>query len=426
VTGSISRVARPSGAPLYQVKHPELAYAESLYPAEPLRLLGAFRIWSVFEWFSPYRHLMDPEWDTVLEEALSKFSAARNAQEYHLAVAEMVSHVNDTHSVTSSPVMTEFWGVAAPALSLRPVEGNAVVVGITDESVRSSGIRAGDVIVSVDGETTEARLSRISRYISASTPQALRRDVVNRLLRGSDHSMARVRVAKADGSESEVQLERRSTFLAGTMDPPGGEVFRLLSGNIGYIDLRLLKNHEVDHVFDVLKNTVGLVFDMRGYPNNTRYAVARKLVAKPETVKTAWPYVRLLFEPGTETRQDLVQAAQRIEPSSTPYRGRTVMLIDDRAQSQSEATAELLRAVHGTIFVGSPTAGANGEGSNFSVPGGINVGLTGIGVVRADGTTIQRVGEKPDVFVLPTLAGIRSGRDEVLERGIAYLTNGSR
>jgi hypothetical protein len=50
--------------------------------------------------------------------------------------------------------------------------------------------------------------------------------------------------------------------------------------------------------------------------------------------------------------------------------------------------------------------------------------MTGIGVVRADGTTVQRVGEKPDVVVLPTLQGIRSGRDEVLERGIAYLING--
>lgn len=115
VAGRPSRVARPSNAPVYQVKHPELAYAESLFPAEPLRLLGAFRIWSVFEWFSPYRHLMDSGWDTVLEEALSKFSAARNAQEYHLAVAEMVSHVNDTHSETSSSVLTEFWGNAAPA-----------------------------------------------------------------------------------------------------------------------------------------------------------------------------------------------------------------------------------------------------------------------------------------------------------------------
>lgn len=102
------------------------------------------------------------------------------------------------------------------------------------------------------------------------------------------------------------------------------------------------------------------------------------------------------------------------------------MLIDDRAQSQSEATAALLRAVHGTVFVGSATAGANGEGTNFSVPGGLSVGLTGYGVVRADGSSVQRVGERPDFEVLPTVAGIRAGRDEVLERAVAYLTSGSR
>ncbi len=36
-----------------------------------------------------------------------------------------------------------------------------------------------------------------------------------------------------------------------------------------------------------------------------------------------------------------------------------------RAQSQSEATAQVLSAVHKTVFIGSATAGANGEGSNF-------------------------------------------------------------
>jgi C-terminal processing protease CtpA/Prc len=422
MAGSVGCLDHP--VPVYQVKHPEQAYAESLYPAEPLRLLAAFRIWAAFEWFSPYRHLMDPGWDSVLEEALSRFSAARDAQEYHLAVAEMVSHVNDTHSETSSPVLTEFWGAAAPALVVRSIEGKAVVVAITDEAARSAGIATGDVIMSVDGENTEVRLSRMGRYISASAPQALRRDAVSRLLRGSNNSSARVRVAKADGSEREITLERRVAFLQRAMAPTDSEVFRLLSGNIGYIDLRLLKNHEVDRVFDALKDTVGLVFDMRGYPNDTRHAVARKLAAKEETVRTSWPYVRLLIQPGTETRQDLLYAVQRIAPSPNPYRGKTVMLIDERAQSQSEATAELLRAVHGTVFVGSPTAGANGEGTNFPVPGGLTVGMTGIGVVRADGTTVQRVGEKPDVVVLPTLQGIRSGRDEVLERGIAYLTNG--
>jgi len=32
------------------------------------------------------------------------------------------------------------------------------------------------------------------------------------------------------------------------------------------------------------------------------------------------------------------------------------------------------------------------------------------------------VGLKPDVEVLPTIAGIRAGRDEVLEKALAYLS----
>jgi C-terminal processing protease CtpA/Prc len=423
--GKVSHAQRLPAPAFYQPKRPEQPYAGTPYPSEAIRLLGAFRIWSVFEWFSAYRHLMDPGWDNVLEDALAKFSAARDAREYHLAVAEMVSHVNDTHAEVTSPVLTDFWGPATSAIALRPVEGQAVVVRITDESAAQAGISIGDVIVSVDGESTEARLRRISRYIAASTPQALRRDSVNRLLRGADKSIARVRIAKGAGIERDIQLERRVGFRDATIRPAGEHVFRLLPGNIGYIDLRLLRNHEVDQVFDALKDTDGLVFDMRGYPNDTRHAVARKLTAKPITLNGGL-YVRVLFEPGTETRQDLTQARTEIEPSARPYRGRSVMLIDDRAQSQSEATAALLRAVHGTVFVGSATAGANGEGTNFSVPGGLSVGLTGYGVVRADGSSVQRVGERPDFEVLPTVAGIRAGRDEVLERAVAYLTSGSR
>jgi C-terminal processing protease CtpA/Prc len=424
--GNVSHAQRLPAPAFYQPKRPEQPYAATPYPSEAIRILGAVRIWSVFEWFSAYRHLMDPGWDNVLEEALEKFSAARDAREYHLAVAEMVSHVNDTHSEVTSPVLTDFWGPATPALALRPGEGHAVVVRITDESAARAGISIGDVIVSVDGESTEARLRRISRYIAASTPQALRRDAVNRLLRGADKSIARVRIAKGDGIERDIDLERRVAFRDATMRPAGQEVFRLLPGDIGYIDLRLLRNHEVDQVFDALKDTDGLVFDMRGYPNDTRHAVARKLAAKPITLSGGSLYVRVLFEPGTETRQDLTQARTVIEPSARPYRGRSVMLIDDRAQSQSEATAALLRAVHGTVFIGSATAGANGEGSNFSVPGGLSVGLTAYGVVRADGSSVQRVGERPDIEVLPSVAGIRAGRDEVLERAVAYLTSGSR
>lgn len=97
------------------------------------------------------------------------------------------------------------------------------------------------------------------------------------------------------------------------------------------------------------------------------------------------------------------------------------MLIDERAQSQSEFTGMMFRAANGTRFVGTPTAGANGDITDFAVPGGLDISITGTGVMFPDGTRLQRRGLVPDVVASPTVAGIRAGRDEVLERALSLL-----
>jgi C-terminal processing protease CtpA/Prc len=101
-----------------------------------------------------------------------------------------------------------------------------------------------------------------------------------------------------------------------------------------------------------------------------------------------------------------------------------VILIDERAQSQAEHTGLFFEAANGTKFIGSPTAGANGDVTDLSVPGGIFVHFSGQGVWHADGRQLQRVGLHPDIEVRPTLAGIRAGKDEVLESAIEYLQHG--
>jgi C-terminal processing protease CtpA/Prc len=75
--------------------------------------------------------------------------------------------------------------------------------------------------------------------------------------------------------------------------------------------------------------------------------------------------------------------------------------------------------VVGTI-VGGRTAGPNGNVASFQTPGGFNLGLTGMRVTRHDGRSPHhQVGVAPDVPVAPPLEGLRAGRDEVLERGLA-------
>jgi hypothetical protein len=214
-------------------------------------------------------------------------------------------------------------------------------------------------------------------------------------------------------------LPRKAAYLADVWKVDGKEPFRLLPSGFGYIDLRLLMPHQVDTAFDALATTKGLIFDMRGYPNGTYPALAARLADRPD-VPTPPMWLPLLFEPGAQTRH-MFRPPLEIVLGVAPYRGKTVMLIDDRAQSQSEHTAIVLRAVHGTTFIGSATAGANGEGSNFRLPGGIFVGMTGVGVSHPDGSQLQRIGVLPDIAVQPSIAGIRAGRDELLERAVRYL-----
>jgi C-terminal processing protease CtpA/Prc len=79
----------------------------------------------------------------------------------------------------------------------------------------------------------------------------------------------------------------------------------------------------------------------------------------------------------------------------------------------------------GTI-VGGTTAGTNGNVASFPTPGGFSMGFTGMRVTRHDGHSPHHmVGVKPDVPVAPTLEGLRAGRDEVLERGMAIARAGA-
>ena len=63
-------------------------------------------------------------------------------------------------------------------------------------------------------------------------------------------------------------------------------------------------------------------------------------------------------------------------------------------------------------------------GRDVVLPGGFRVAFTGHDVRWPDGQQFQRVGLITDVEFRPTIAGISGGRDEVLERAVAYLKAG--
>jgi C-terminal processing protease CtpA/Prc len=392
--------------------------AAAAYPALPYRLLAAFRIWAVGQYFFPYRDLMHERWDRVLVETIPRLEAAHDSVEYGLALAEMAAHLHDSHVRVTSPALEAALGTAVAPVYVRMIGGQPVVTHFTDDSLaQNGGARVGDVILAVDGEDAKARMRRLAPLISASTPQALERVAAIRMTRGVAGTTVRLRVRRAGGVVRDLELTRTAKFEATGRTGP---LFRVLPGNIGYADLGRLPADAVDRMFDALRDTRAIVFDMRGYPFGTAWPIAPRLTRADMPVAARFTRPNPMTPDTTE--RAVVEFTQALDHTDKwRYLKPTVMLIDERTISQAEHTGLFFEAANGTPFVGSPTTGANGDVTVIALPGRVTMSFTGQAVRHADGRQLQRVGLVPHVLVRPTIAGVRAGRDEVLERAVRYL-----
>ena len=218
-------------------------------------------------------------------------------------------------------------------------------------------------------------------------------------------------------------------------NPAAGQPLRLLPGTVGYVDLSRLPQSGVDSMFARFASTKALILDLRGYPQSTHGVIGGRLA------KTGTIAARILSpvvdapDSGPETvtagmavsARSFKETSQYIVPDKrAPYAGRVYVLVDERSISQSEQAALFYRTAAHATLVGSNTAGADGDYVMFGVPGAVGFAFTGSIVLAPNGTPIQGVGLTPDVLVTPTIAGIRAGRDEVLECAVRLATGASR
>lgn len=416
---TIVRKTLPSvAAPVWDKSYPEMKY-----PSPEYRLLAAFRIWNIINYFFPYKHLMGEDWNAVLREFIPKFEQANDALQYSFAVAQMMTHIHDSHGYVSGSVINEYFGTGYPPIRVRLIENSLVVTHFYNESIaKAAGINIGDIILKVDGEDAKVRLARYAQYISASTPQSNMDKAALGFMNGKDKSTVTLTLRDRANTVKEVKLVRSfEDYTTLYHRERTGDIIKLLPGNIGYADLDRLTIDMIDDMLEKFKNTKAIIFDMRGYPNGVFWFLAPRLTAKPGVAAALLetPIVGPSFT--ANSSESYFQMIQPTPSDAWVYKGKTVMLIDERAMSQSEHTGLFLRAANGTVFIGSPTSGANGEITNFALPGGIGVGFSGQSARFPDGRQLQRLGLIPDIAIKPTIKGIQEGRDEVLDKAIRYL-----
>ena len=382
-------------------------------------MLALFRFWSVIHYFYPYLSLMGGAWDDALAELMPRFESATDETAYATAVSNLAARIPDGHVRTwGTKTLSRIRPSAGPAFEVQAVEGQIAVTALFDSAVaQAAGIAIGDVIRSVDGEPIADRMARLGTNVAASNGPSHSFFTGRAALAGDPGSEAVLSVQGVDGAIREVKAPRNVRTKA---PQRSGPIYRLLDDSIGYVDLDRLEVADIEPMFAAFEKTKAIVFDMRGYPHETMWALTARLNTRG--VQGGPQFFRPLVTDGPGAsyffRQELPLDAKPL------YRGQTVMLVDERTMSQAEHTGLFFEAANGTKLVGSQTAGANGDVTNLSLPGGMYVSFTGQDVRHADGRQLQRIGLVPDIDAHPTLAGLRAGRDEVLERAVTYLRTG--
>lgn len=389
-------------------------------PDTGYRILSLFRYWNIIQYFFPYKHLIGQDWKNVLDEFMPKFIEAKNKTEYNLIVLELIANIHDTHAsyLDNKPGLNDFLGLNIAAIELTYLENKPVVTGYyNDELGKETGLEIGDILTKVNNLQVEELLLDKLKYTPASNYPTLLRDMALRLLRTND-PFIHIEFIRDNSPENQtIKTYPINEFNLNRKYESDDTCFKLINPNIAYINNSSLKKNQLSKLWKDIKNTKGLIIDNRNYPSDFPiYELSRYLM--PDTIPFARFSIGSLEMPGTFTYTPSIHVGNKTD---TFYKGKVVILVNEISQSSSEFHAMAYRVHPNAMVIGSTTAGADGNVSQFYLPGGINTKISGIGVYYPDYRETQRIGIIPDIEVKPTIEGIKAGRDEVLEKAIKII-----
>ena len=393
----------------------ELSYQTVKLPDAGFQILALYRFWNIIEYWFPYRDVVPDDWDKVLIDSLPTVALAKNAEAYQLAMMELIARVRDTHAnLWSSLKVRPPAGECQLPVNVRFVEGLPVIWGYAGKAGETSGIKPGDVITELDGVAVAKLIDQWKPYYAASNEPTRLRDIGLQITRGACGKTT-IHIRR-NNSPMEISTERVPskdlTAFAFRHDQPG-ETFRLLSKDVAYLKLSTVKTDQAAKYIESAASTKGLIVDIRNYPSEFVVFALGSLFVDQKT-----DFVR--FTQGDLSNPGAFHwgAPLALEPQQPHYPGKIVILVDEISQSQAEYTTMAFRSSPRATVFGSTTAGADGNVSAIPLPGGFRSMISGIGVFYPDKKPTQRIGIIPNREVRPTIAGIRDGRDEVLEAAI--------
>ena len=381
-------------------------------PNNRLVFLGnIINTYNVFQHFYPYFNEVDVDWDKELATALQRSFNDQTELDHLETLQKFTAPLKDGHIYVRGPRIGEY----VPAINWEWIEEKLVITKVKDETL---GIKIGDVVTEVNGQSSEKYFEEINSRISAATKGWLNYRAKRMSLLGEKNeelvleinSKSKVlnRDRKYDYNELDIAIQKHN--------------YKLLNNEIYYLNLDRIEMDTITKLLPKLKKAKGIICDLRGYPNGNHSFIAHLL--KEKDTSNAWMRVPKKIYPDQEKIIGYENLGWGMHPKK-PYLGdkKIVFIIDGRAISYAESFMSFIEGYKLATIVGQPTAGTNGNINPFTLLGNYTISWTGMKVVKHDGSQLHAKGIIPDIYVNKTIDGVKSGKDEFLEKAMEVILN---
>lgn len=396
-------------------------YADMPYPDVGFRILNLFRYWNMIEYYFPYKHLTNTDWNLVLSNYLNQFIEAKNEFDYEIATLQLIGELGDTHANLwgGNNAIQNWKGNFYPPFHVRFIEDRPVVVDYYNPELETiSQLAVGDVITKINGQEITTLLKEKASFYPASNIPTQLRDIGEELLRSTDSTISITYEHKGNIKNHLLKLypkNQLNTYRWYKRNPDGTS-YKWLDDNIGYITLQNIKEEDINPIKKEFIDADGIVIDIRNYPSYfVPFALGQYFINE------ITPFARFTEANPKNPGEFLLNSGVKIPPKGKQFKGKLVVLVNELSQSQAEYTAMAFRATPNCTIIGSTTAGADGNVSRIALPGGMSTSISGIGVHYPDGSETQRIGIVPDIEVKPTITGVTEGQDELLQKAIELI-----
>ncbi len=401
----------------------EKAYKNNKNPDVGYRLLGLYRYWNIIEYYFPYKYLIEDNWDDVLTEFIPKFIDSSNMLEYKLSLLELITRVSDTHAnIYGDPDIMIYWGGYYAPVQVKFIEDKALVTGYYNPKLgKETGLEIGDIITSINNKSIDEIIKERAKYNPASNYPTQLRNIANNLLRSKKSNLDIEFIRDNKIEKTQIKCYTANQTLERYYDEQNKkEAFKIIESDIAYIYPGSMSNSKLDKIMNQVQDTKGLIIDFRCYPSDFLVFTLGEYLL-PQSTEFVKFSNGSIVNPGVFTMTDRLKIGEK---NDNYYKGKVIIIVDEETQSSAEYHTMAFRVAPSATVIGSTTAAADGNISSFSLPGGIETIITGIGVYYPDGGETQRIGIVPDIEIRPTIEGIKSGKDELLEKAIEIIVNG--